>query len=74
MMRRGFDNKKPPVVRAAVCTCLGVCYFFTLTVAILTESRSLIIRTTITMTIRERLNSELMLAEGISPDYRQIQK
>jgi len=49
-------NKKPPVVRAAFAFT-QVCYFFTLTVAILTETRSLIIRTTITMTIRERLKS-----------------
>jgi len=55
-------KKEPLVVRAALCTCLGVCYFFTLTVAILTETRSLIIRTTITMTIRERLKIELIEA------------
>lgn len=47
-------TKKPPVVRAALCICLGVCYFLTLTGAILTENRSLIIRTAIRMTIRER--------------------
>jgi hypothetical protein len=58
----GGVTKKPPVVRAALCTYLGVCYFFTLTVAILTETRSSIIRTTITMRIRERLKSELILA------------
>jgi hypothetical protein len=50
------------MVRAALCTYAGVCYFFTLTVAILTETRSLIIRTTITMRIRERLKIELILA------------
>jgi hypothetical protein len=54
-------TKKPPVVRAALCVSSGVGYFFTLTVAILTEIRSSIIRTTITMTIRERLNRELIL-------------
>jgi len=50
-------TKEPPVARAALCYSSGVCYFFTLTVAILTETRSSIIRTTITMTIRERLKS-----------------
>jgi len=35
-----------------------VWFYFTLTVAILTESRSLIIRTEIRMTIRERLNRD----------------
>jgi hypothetical protein len=54
-------TKEPPVVRAALCTYLGVGYFFTLTVAILTEIRSLIIRTAIRMTIRERLKIELIL-------------
>jgi hypothetical protein len=54
-------KEKPPVVRAALCTYVGGCYFFTLTVAILTETRSLIIRTTITMTRRERLKIELIL-------------
>ena len=49
-------KEEPPVVRAALCFYSGVCYFFTLTVAILTETRSLIRRTTITMTISERLN------------------
>ncbi len=48
-------TKKPPVVRAALCVYAGVCYFFTLTGAILTTNRSLIIRTTIRTTIRERL-------------------
>jgi hypothetical protein len=47
-------TKEPPVVRAALCVYLGVCYFFTLTGAILTTSRSLIIRTARTTTIRER--------------------
>jgi hypothetical protein len=59
---QGEVTKKPPVVRAALCTYSGVCYFFTLTVAILTETRSLIIRTTITMTIRERPKIELIWA------------
>ena len=62
--------EEPPVVRAALCFSSGVCYFFTLTVAILTETRSLIRRTTITMTISERLKIGLILALGISPDYR----
>ncbi len=53
-------TKKPPVVRAALCVYLGVFYFFTLTVAILTTYRSLIIRTTIRMTIRERLKIEFI--------------
>jgi len=53
-------TKKPPVVRAALCIYVGVCYFFTLTGAILTTNRSLIIRTTIRMTIRERLKRELI--------------
>ncbi len=53
-------TKKPPVVRAALCVYLGVIYFFTLTVAILTTNKSLIIRTTIRMTIRERLKIEFI--------------
>ena len=53
-------TKKPPGVRAAFCICLGVFYFFTLSVAILTTKKSLIIRTTIRMTIRERLKIEFI--------------
>ena len=48
-------TKEPPLVRAALCFYAGVSYFFTLTAAILTEIRSLIIRTTIRTTISERL-------------------
>ena len=62
-------TKEPPSVRAALCVSVGVFYFFTLTVAILTENLSLIIRTTTRMTIRERL-IKFILASGISPDYR----
>jgi hypothetical protein len=67
-------TKKPPVVRAALCVYLGVCYFFTLTGAILTTIRSLIIRTARTTTIREREKIGLISALGISPDYRPIQE
>jgi hypothetical protein len=46
------------MVRAALCTYEGVCYFFTLTVAIPTENRSLIIiRTARTTIIREGLKT-----------------
>ena len=65
-------TKEPPVVRAALCIYLE-CYF-TLTFAILTTSRSLIIRTTIRMTIRERAKIGFIPAAGISPDYRPIRK
>ena len=51
-------TKKPPVVRAALCVCFEI--YFTLTVAILTENRSLIIRTAIRMTIRESDRSVFM--------------
>jgi hypothetical protein len=47
------------VVRAALCVDLE-CYFFTLTVAILTENNPSIIRTTRTTIIRERLNTIFM--------------
>jgi hypothetical protein len=51
-------TKEPPVVRAALCVYSGVFYFFTFTVAILTTSRSLIIRTARRTTIiRERLKN-----------------
>jgi len=55
------DNKKePPVVRAALCVDLE--YYFTLTVAILTTNRSLIIRTARRTTIiRERENRFIWL-------------
>jgi hypothetical protein len=46
-------QKEPPMARAALCTYEGVCYFFTLTNAILTENRSLIIRTAKMTIIRE---------------------
>jgi hypothetical protein len=46
-------TKEPPVVRAALCVYLRS-YFFSLSGAILTTIRSLIIRTTRTTTIRER--------------------
>jgi len=49
-----------------------VCDYFAFTVAIPITNRSLIIRTEIRMTIRERLKIEVfILAAGISPDYRQ---
>ena len=51
-------TKKPPVVRAALCIYFEI--YFTLTVAILTENRSLIIRTAIRMTIRESDRSVFM--------------
>jgi len=57
------------VVRVALCIYLGV-FYFTFTFAILTETRSLIIRTSIRTTIRERAKIEFILASGISPDYR----
>ena len=57
------------MVRVALCVCLGV-FYFTFTFAILTETRSLIIRTSIRTTIRERVNIGFILALGISPDYR----
>jgi hypothetical protein len=54
-------TKEPPVVRAALCVYSGVFYFFTFTVAILTTSRSLIIRTARRTTIiRERLKIVLI--------------
>jgi hypothetical protein len=63
------------VVRAALCVYAGVFYCFVLTGAILTTSRSLIIRTARRTTIiRERLKIEFMLSIGISPDYRQKRK
>ncbi len=49
-----IEIKKPPVVRAAFVLTYSVIYF-ALTVAILTENRSLIIRTARTTIIRERL-------------------
>jgi hypothetical protein len=49
----GAQQKEPPMARAALCTYEGVCYFFTLTNAILTENRSLIIRTAKMTIIRE---------------------
>jgi hypothetical protein len=61
------------VVRVALCVCPGV-FYFTFTFAILTETRSLIIRTSIRTTIRERVNIGFILASGISPDYRLILK
>jgi len=68
-------TKKPPVVRAALCVYAGVFYFFALTSAILTTSRSLIIRTARRTTImRERLKIEFILSISISPDYRQKRK
>jgi hypothetical protein len=52
-----------------------VCVYFALTVAIPTRSRSLIIRTARTTTIRERAKIEwFILAVEISPDYRPICK
>jgi hypothetical protein len=50
-------KKEPPVVRAALRSTYSVIYFV-LTVAILTENCPLIIRTTRTTTIRERLNKD----------------
>ena len=52
-VRGGVGNKKPPVVRAAICIFLE--FYFTLSGAILNTNKSLIIRTTIRTTIRERL-------------------
>jgi len=48
-------QKEPPVVRAALYFYLVT--YFVLTVAILTTNKSLIIRTTIRTTIRERENN-----------------
>jgi hypothetical protein len=60
-LRRGVGGevkikKEPPVVRAALRTYSVI--YFALTVAILTENNPLIIRTTRTTTIRERLNKD----------------
>ena len=52
------NKKEPPVVRAALCVYLE-CYF-TLSGAILTTNRSLIIRTARRTTIRERDNNVFM--------------
>ena len=54
----GEVTKKPPVVRAALCVFLE--FYFTLSGAILTTNKSLIIRTTIRTTIRERLKIEFI--------------
>ena len=62
---RSQVTKKPPVVRAALCVYLE-CYF-TLTFAILTTNRSLIIRTAIRMTIRERLKIEFIRLQVFRP-------
>jgi len=55
---------------------MQVCVYFALTLAIPTTSRSLIIRTARRTTIiRERLKIEgVILALGISPDYRRKRK
>jgi hypothetical protein len=51
-------TKKPPVVRAALFVYVE--FYFTLSGAILTTNKSLIIRTTRRTTIRERLKIEFI--------------
>jgi hypothetical protein len=65
------SNKKSRPWLGRLFALAVVVYLLALTVAILTENRSLIIRTTRRTTIREMLKIGYIWLVGISPDYRQ---